>query len=79
MQWYENQYAQGIRVTIDETLVVDHHIILGLKITQLRGEVNGVRGHWQVLAVEHALIVEIRGYESRDGALLAAMSGAERD
>jgi hypothetical protein len=79
MQWYENGYEQGIRATVNESLVIQNHIVLGLDITQLNGNEHDVEDRWQVLTVENALIVDIRAYQSRDGALLAAVTTAAGD
>jgi hypothetical protein len=53
--------------------------VLGLDITQLNGNEHDVEDRWQVLTVENALIVDIRAYQSRDGALLAAVTTAAGD
>ena len=79
MQWYENGYEQGIRATVEETLVIQNHIVVGLDITQLNSGDHGVEDRWQVLTVENALIVDIRGYQNRDEALLAAVNNAQGD
>lgn len=73
LNWYENARESGVRATVTDTVVLDNHILIGMKMTRI----SGLNDHfaederWQVLTFDNGAITSIRGYSTRDEAELA--------
>jgi hypothetical protein len=71
LAWYERLRVEGADAQVEEVLVREHAVVLGLRVSfPARGaEPSHV---WQAFAVDDGLVVEICGYPDRDKALAFA-------
>src|SRR5205823_5366164 len=67
LQWYRRGRADGVRAQVTEMVVRADKILVGLKVVgnQAAAEAGDEADRWQVLAVRHGRIVDIRGFEDR--------------
>jgi SnoaL-like domain len=73
LAWYERLRAQGVEAQVEEVVVRERAVVLGLLVSQ-PGEApeRDPMRVWQTFAVADGLVVEIRGYPERDEALAFA-------
>jgi RimJ/RimL family protein N-acetyltransferase len=71
VKWYKRSRAAGARAEVLEVLEVGGHVLIGLEVT--RDSERQVR--WQLLTLQHGLITEIAGFDSKDDAVTAATTG----
>lgn len=71
LTWYEAARDRGTTATVDEVVVSDDHLLVGLTATR-----DGVTApRWQVLTVRAERIVDICGFDDRDEAAAYAAGG----
>ena len=73
LAWYERLRAEGVEAQVEEVVVRERAVILGLRVS-MPGEApeSDPQQLWQTFAVAGGLIVEIRGYPEREEALAFA-------
>jgi hypothetical protein len=73
LAWYERLRAEGAQAQVEEVVVRERAVVLGLLVSMPGGapEAEPMR-IWQTFAVADGLVVEIRGYPERDEALAFA-------
>lgn len=75
LAWYERLRVQGADAQVEEVLVRDRGVVLGLLVSLPSHDAEGAFDAsrvWQSFAVDDGLVVEIRGYPDRDAALAFA-------
>ena len=75
LAWYERLRVQGADAQVEEVLIRERAVVLGLRVSLPARTAPGVPGPsrvWQTFAVDDGLVVEIRGYPDRDEALAFA-------
>jgi hypothetical protein len=75
LAWYERLRVQGADAQVEEVLIRERAVVLGLRVSLPARTAPGVPGPsrvWQAFAVDDGLVVEIRGYPDRDAALAFA-------
>ena len=74
--WYEAALGRGVRAFVNEIAVGDGCLLVGLTVHgRPADDGDGTSNRWQVLTVDNGLVVDIRGFGSRDEA--AARAGVE--
>jgi hypothetical protein len=71
LAWYRQGRAKGVRADVTETIVQGDKILVGLRVigNEAAEESGSPVLRWQVLTVRNGLIIDIRGFEERTGAL----------
>ncbi len=73
LAWYERLRVQGVGAQVEEVLVRESAVVLGLLVSRPGGSADAdPQRLWQAFAVADGLVVEIRGYPDRDAALAFA-------
>jgi hypothetical protein len=75
LAWYERLRLQGADAQVEEVLVRERAVVLGLLVSRPERPAAGGSHStrvWQTFAVADGLVVEIRGYPDRDAALAFA-------
>jgi hypothetical protein len=73
LAWYERLRLQGVGAQVEEVLVRESAVVLGLLVTRPSDSAADDRARvWQAFVVSEGLVVEIRGYPDRDAALAFA-------
>jgi hypothetical protein len=75
LAWHERVRIQGADAQVEEVLVRERGVVLGLRVSLPNRAAAGAPDWsrvWQSFAVDDGLVVEIRGYPDRDAALAFA-------
>jgi hypothetical protein len=74
LAWYGRAQAEGVRAEVTETLVREHAVVLGLALTGPDQGQDGARPNhvFQAFRLADGLIIDIRGYPTREEALTVA-------
>jgi hypothetical protein len=74
LAWYGRAQAAGVRAQVTETLVRQHAVVLGLALTGPPQGPDGERPDqvFQTFRLADGLIIDIRGYPTREEALAIA-------
>jgi ketosteroid isomerase-like protein len=68
LAWYQRSRDSGVRASVDEVVVGEGKVLVGLTLTNARAGRDGGAQRWQVLTLRHGRVVDIRGYDTRDEA-----------
>jgi ketosteroid isomerase-like protein len=73
LRWYRQGRADGVRARVVEVCVNENEVLVALKVLARSSAVApSETDRWQVLTVADGRVVDIRGYQSRDEASIAA-------
>ena len=71
LSWYRDARSQGMRASVDEVLVAEGCILVGLTVSNLASPQDITR-RWQVLTIRDDQIADICGFDDRDRAVARA-------
>ena len=73
VRWYQRGFDRGVRGRVFEVSSFGDNVLVGMMVTGNPGaEIGGQVERWQVLALSEGLAKDIRGYEDRASAIVAA-------
>jgi ketosteroid isomerase-like protein len=74
LAWYRRGRAAGVSASVFEVVVGQDALLIGLSVVGNAGaqEAGGSVERWQVLTVRDGRVVDIRGFEDRQGAAVRA-------
>jgi SnoaL-like domain len=68
LAWYRRGHARGVRADVTEVQTTGDRIMIAMNVRTPGSVPEGGVARYQVLTVSHGLVVDIRGFESRDAA-----------
>jgi len=68
LAWYQRSRDGGVRASVDEVVVGEGRVLVGLTLANASPGRDGGAQRWQVLTLRNGRVIDIRGYDDRDEA-----------
>jgi ketosteroid isomerase-like protein len=72
LAWYQRSRDGGVRASVDEVVLGEGKLLIGLTLANARPGRDGGAERWQVLTLRNGRVVDIRGFDDRSEAMAIA-------
>jgi hypothetical protein len=71
LAWYRRGRAKGVRSRVSETIAHGDHMLIGMSVSGAPSSTpsDATVDRWQVLTVDNGRVTDIRGFDTRKGAV----------